>query len=331
MDYRNLGRTGVKVSPLCLGCMMFGSGADEAVSGQIIDAGLDAGINFFDTADAYGRGVSEEIVGRALAGKRDRVVLATKVHAQMDKTDPNSSRIHRRHVIEGCEASLRRLKTDWIDLYQLHRSHADIAIDETLRALDDLIRAGKVRYAGTSTFMSWEIVEALWASKELGLNRFVCEQPPYSLMDRRAERELIPMAQTFGLGLIPWSPLAGGLLTGKYKRGAIPPDARYAKAKEGSPHFSDAAFQIMEGLEQLASQKQCSPAQLALAWCAAQPGITSPIIGPKTMDQLQDNLGALEVKLTDEDLRRLDEIAPPGGVTVPYYESANWAAHFYRI
>ncbi|MCA9926906.1 MAG: aldo/keto reductase, partial [Anaerolineales bacterium] len=204
MEYRNLGRTGVKVSPLCLGAMNFGMAAEEKESIEIIDAALDVGINFIDTANVYSRGVSEEIVGKALRqkGKRDRIVLATKVWARMDDNDPNAQWGTRRHIIEQCEASLKRLQTDTIDLYQIHRPSSEYPIDETLRALDDLIRDGKVRYIGTSTFAAWQIVESLWVSREYGLNRFVCEQPPYNLLDRRIEREMLPMAQTYGIGII---------------------------------------------------------------------------------------------------------------------------------
>jgi len=216
VEYRNLGRTGVKVSEICLGCMMFGDWTDDEASADIIDRAIDAGVNFLDTANVYTRGASEEVVGKALKrnGKRDAMVLATKVHGAMNEKDLNASGNHRRHIIEQCEASLRRLQVDYIDLYQIHRPSSDVPIDETLRALDDLIRAGKVRYVGTSTYAAWQLVEALWAAQELGLNRFVSEQPPYHLLDRRIERELVPFAQTYGVALIPWSPLAGGFLTG---------------------------------------------------------------------------------------------------------------------
>ena len=244
MHYRSLGRTGAQVSELCLGCMMFGGHTDEASSFDIIDQAIDSGINFVDTANVYSRGASEEVVGKAFKrnGKRERVVLATKVHGRMDEEDPNAAGNHRRHVIEQCEASLRRLQTDHIDLYQIHRPDSGIPIDETLRALDDLIRAGKILYAGTSTFAAWQLVESLWASKELGLNRFVTEQPPYHLLDRRIERELIPVAQTYGLALIPWSPLAGGFLAGKYRREqASPEGSRYGlePRRMGRNHFTE--------------------------------------------------------------------------------------------
>ena len=216
----------MKVSALCLGCMMFGGKTSPEDSYAIIDRAIDAGINFLDTANVYTRGRSEEVTGEALKrnGKRGRIVLATKVHGVMADDDPNMSGNSRRHIIQQCEASLKRLQTDWIDLYQIHRPQSSIPIDETLRALDDLIRAGKVRYIGTTTFAAWQLMESLMISRELGLNRFVCEQPPYNLLDRRIERELIPFAQTYGFGLIPWSPLAGGLLTGKYDRHAPPPE-----------------------------------------------------------------------------------------------------------
>ncbi|BAS26445.1 aldo/keto reductase [Limnochorda pilosa] len=333
MEYRSLGRTGVKVSPLCLGCMMFGGRTDDAESARIIDRGLDAGINFLDTANVYSRGLSEEAVGKALKanGKRSRVVLATKVHGRMADDDPNALGNHRRHIIEQCEASLRRLQTDVIDLYQIHRPSSDVPIDETLRALDDLIRAGKVRYVGTSTFAAWQVVEALWVSKELGLNRFVTEQPPYHLLDRRVERELIPMARTYGIGILPWSPLAGGFLTGKYRRGGeAPEDARLKPGREwADQHFTGAAFEVLETVEGLAHEKGCTPSQVALAWVAHQPGVTSPIIGPRTLEQLEDNLGALEVELTSEDRARLDAVAAPGRAVVPYYE-ADFGPHTFR-
>ena len=333
MEYRNLGRTGTKVSELCLGCMTFGGRTDGAESMDIIDRALDAGINFLDTANVYNRGRSEEAVGQALKrnGKRDRIVLATKVHARMDDEDPNAQGNHRRHIIEQCHASLRRLQTDWIDLYQIHRPSSEVPIDETLGALDDLIRAGKVRYIGSSTYAAWQLCEALWAAKELGLNRFVSEQPPYHLLDRRIERELIPFARTYGFALIPWSPLAGGFLTGKYQRGeAAPEDSRYGGGSGWAQrHFTDAAFAVVEEVVAIAAEKGRTPSQVALAWCAQQVGITSPIIGPRTMEQLEDNLGAAEVTITDEDRERLNEVAPPGRALVSYYD-ADFGPHQFR-
>ncbi len=332
MKYTNLGRTGVKVSQLCLGCMNFGGRTSEGEAIAIIQYALEAGINFLDTANVYGhdpadfnqgRGRSEEIVGKALRqnNARSKVVLATKAYFPMSD-DVNAQGSSRRHLIQQCEASLRRLQTDHIDLYQLHHPSNDIPIDETLRALDDLIRSGKVRYIGTSSFGAWQIMESLWVSKEHHFNRFICEQPAYNLLDRRAERELIPMAQTYGIAIIPWSPTAGGFLTGKYSRNApVPADSRFDEFWKGleQRHFSDAAFTILDLLMELSQEKGCTPYQLALAWCAQQPGITSPIIGPRTQQHLDDSLSALNILLTTEDLAHIDSVAPPGRATVPYY------------
>jgi len=326
MEYRSLGRTGVKVSELCLGCWMFGRRTEAQDAYAMVDQAVDAGVNFVDTANVYSRGKSEEMLGEALKRnkKRSRVVLATKVHGNMDDEDPNSRGNSRRHIIEQCEANLRRLQTDYIDLYQIHYPMPDIPIDETLRALDDLIHLGKVRYIGCSTFSAWAILESLWVSKELGLNRFVCDQPPYNLMDRRIEREVIPMAQTYGLAIIPWSPLAGGFLTGKYKRSqAAPEGSRYSKGAimENSwekRSLTDRAYDVVEALEPMAKEKGCSMSQLVLAWVAAQPGITSPIIGPRTVEQLVDNLGSVDIEITDDDQARIDGIVPPGRMIMPY-------------
>ena len=330
MEYRPLGRTGVMVSELCLGCMNFGGPTPEAESIDMIDRAVDAGINFLDTANVYVRGGSETVVGKALKrnGKRDRIVLATKVHGRMDDNDILAAGNNRRHIIQQCEASLKRLQTDYIDLYQLHRANPDIPIDETLRALDDLIRAGKVRYIGTSTFPSWRVIESLWVSKELGLNRFVSEQPPYHLLDRSIEREMIPMAQSYGIAIIPWSPLARGFLTGKYKRGEpIPGNSRFgadsgrgaATERRRDQHFTDRGFDVLELVQQLATEKGCSAGQVALAWVNSKPGITSPIVGPRTMAHLEDNIGATDIKLSAEDHMRLDALAEPELATVPYY------------
>jgi aryl-alcohol dehydrogenase-like predicted oxidoreductase len=333
--YRNFGRTGVKVSPFCLGCMMFGGKTGPEDSYAIIDRAIESGINFLDTANVYSRGRSEEVTGEALKrnGKRDSIFLATKVHGTMSDDDPNLQGNSRRHIIEQCEASLRRLKTDRIDLYQIHRPQSDIPIDETLRALDDLIRAGKVRYIGTSTYAAWQVVESLWVSKELGLNRFVCEQTPYNLLDRRVERELLPMAQTFGLAVIPWSPLAGGLLTDKYETGQQPPpDSRFGDAGR-PPHLkgrlTQAYWDILGDLKALAREKGVPLSQFALAWTLQQAGVTCPIIGPRTMEQLEDNLKAIEVEITEADRKRVDAICPPGRMLAPFYQ-ADFGPHQYR-
>jgi len=328
MQYRSLGRTGVQVSALCLGCMNYGNPTPEAESIQQIDAALDQGINFLDTANVYSRGRSEEIVGKALKanGKRSRIVLATKVHGRMEDDNILAAGNNRRHIIEQCEASLKRLQTDYIDLYQIHRPDSGLPIDETLRALDDLIRAGKVRYIGTSSFPAWKVLESIWASHDLGLNRFVSEQPPYHLLDRGIERELIPLAEAYGLAILPWSPLARGFLSGKYRRGEpIPGDSRLARDSQGpfaartKKHFSDLAYGVLDQLEAIAKEKDCTVSQLALAWCMNQPGVTSPIIGPRTMEHLTDNLGAAAITLTDADRERINAVSEPEQAIVSYY------------
>ena len=335
MEYRTLGRTGLKVSPLCLGAMMFGGKTAHEDGVAIIDKAIDQGINFIDTANVYSRGLSEEVVGDALKrrSRRDSIVLATKVHGVMDAEDPNMQGNSRRHIIQQCEASLRRLQTDWIDLYQIHRPQSDIPIDETLRAMDDLIRSGKVRYIGTSTFAAWQVVESMAVAEKYSLNRFVCEQPPYNLLDRTIERELIPMAQTYGIGIIPWSPLAGGLLTGKYRRGEpLPTDTRF---NENMPAFqrkryNERVFDVVEGIEPIAESKECTLSQLALAWAMQQPGVTSPIIGPRTMEQFDDNMGALRITLNEDDLKAIDAVALPGDSVSSYYE-ADFGPHQFRV
>ncbi|MCC6727836.1 MAG: aldo/keto reductase [Chthonomonadales bacterium] len=321
MEYRSLGRTGVQVSPLCLGCMNFGWGTEEDVAIRMIHRAMDAGINFLDTANVYARGTSEEVTGKAISvgGRRDRVFLATKFHGRMDDQDPNAWGNHRYHVRRQCEESLRRLNTDRIDLYQVHRPQPLVPIDETLRALDDLVRAGKVLYIGTSTYAAWQLVEALWAAETLGTARFVCEQPPLNVLDRRIERELLPYCRTYGVAVIPWSPLAGGLLTGKYARGAqAPAGSRYEKGMPDQ-RATDRAFDAVEGVRELASAKGCTMTAFSLAWCASRPGVTSPIIGPRTPEQLEENLKAVEVTVTDDDARRVDELVPPGTHVSEFY------------
>ena len=333
MEYRSLGRTGVMVSEFCLGCMNFGVVTSDADGMHIIDRAIDEGFNFLDTANVYGSGASELAVGKALRrnGKRERIVLATKVQGRMDDDDILAAGNNRRHIIQACEASLKRLGTDYIDLYQLHRPNSNIPIDETLRALDDLIRAGKVRYIGASTFPAWRILESFWVAKEHGLNRFVSEQPPYHLLDRSIERELIPMAQSYGMAILPWSPLARGFLSGKYKRGQpIPGDSRFgsdagrgpAIERRAQQHFGERAYDLLDTVTDMAREKGCSPSQIALAWVLSKPGVTSVIIGPRTMDHLIDNIGALDVTLSETDHAQLDIAAEPELATVPYYHGS---------
>ncbi len=334
IEMRLLGRTGVRVSDLCLGAMMFGMRTTPEDSYRMVDRAIERGVNFIDTANVYSRGRSETITGDALKrnGKRDRIVLATKFHGAMADDDPNMRGASRRHIIAACEASLERLQTDYIDLYQLHRPRSDTAIDETLRALDDLIRQGKVRYIGTSTFAAWQFVESLWVSEKYGLNRFVCEQQPYNLLDRRVERELMPMARTYDVATIPWSPLAGGLLTGKYRRGEEPAaGTRFANPNAAQRRrFNQSIFDVVEGVAPIAEARGVPLSQFALAWVMAQPGVTSPIIGPRTMAQLEDNLAAADVTLDESDFDAVDAVVPPGGMVAPFYQ-ADFGPHRFRV
>ena len=318
MELRTLGRTGVRVSPLCLGAMMFGGwgGTDLDDSRKIIDRALDAGINFIDTADVYSRGESEEIVGKALAGgKRDNVVLATKVHGTMGD-DPNEFGNSRRWIIREVENSLRRLKTDWIDLYQIHRPEIDTDIDDTLGALTDLVRAGKVRYIGSSTFPASQIVEAQWTARERARERFVCEQPPYSVLIRAVEADVLPTCQRHGMGVIPWSPLAGGWLSGRYRLGADLPKSRRAEMLPSRYDMSLPGNQIKlkaaDALAKLAEEAGMSLIEMSLAFVINHPAVTAAIIGPRTMEHLESQLTAVDVHLSDDVLDRIDEIAPPG-------------------
>jgi aryl-alcohol dehydrogenase-like predicted oxidoreductase len=317
VEYRFLGRTGVRVSPLCLGAMMFGGwgNPDHDESVRIIHRALEAGVNFVDTADVYSGGESEEIVGKALRGRRDDVVLATKFHGRMGD-GPNQLGNSRRWIVQEVENSLRRLGTDWIDLYQVHRADAETDVDETLGALTDLVRAGKIRYLGSSTFPAWQIVEAQWVAERRGRERFVCEQPPYSLLVRGTERDVLPVCQQYGMGVIPWSPLAGGWLTGGYRRGQEPPTSkradriplRFDLALPENQRKLDAA----DALAVLAEEAGMSLVHMALAFVIQHPAVTAAIIGPRTMEQLESQLGAVDVALDPELLDRIDAIVPPG-------------------
>ncbi|HET8978269.1 MAG TPA: aldo/keto reductase [Solirubrobacteraceae bacterium] len=318
MEYRTLGHTGTKVSPLCLGAMMFGDwgNPDHDDSIRIIHRALDAGINFIDTADVYSRGESEEIVGKALAGgRRDNVVLATKVHGTMGD-DPNQFGNSRRWIVREVENSLRRLQTDWIDLYQIHRPEADTDIDETLGALTDLVRAGKVRYIGSSTFPASQIVEAQWVAQTRGRERFVCEQPPYSMLVRGIENDVLPTAQRHRMGVIPWSPLAGGWLSGGYRRGQeLPKSSRAERIParfDMSRPENQRKLEAADALAGLAEEAGITLIEMALAFVIRHPAVTSAIIGPRTMEHLESQLTAADVQLSDEVLDRIDEIVPPG-------------------
>ena len=317
MQYRTLGRTGVKVSSLCLGAMMLGSwgNPDHEESISIIHAALDAGINFVDTADVYSAGESEEIVGKALVGRREDVVLATKFHAPMGQ-DRNMTGNSRRWIVRECENSLRRLQTDYIDLYQVHRPDPSCDVDETLAALSDLIHQGKIRYAGSSTFPAHEIVEAQWVAERRGRERFVCEQPPYSILVRGIEEDVLPVCQKYGMAVIPWSPLAGGWLSGKYRKGQeLPTSGRAARV----PQRFDLALpgnqrklDVVEELADVAADAGLSLIGLAIGFVLSHPAVTSAIIGPRTMEQFKGQIDAGEMRLDDAVLDRIDAIAPPG-------------------
>jgi aryl-alcohol dehydrogenase-like predicted oxidoreductase len=312
VQYRSLGRTGIKVSSYGLGAMMFGAGGnpDHNDSIRIVHKALDFGINFIDTADRYSRGESEEIVGKALKGRRDNIVLATKVHGPMGE-DPNQQGNSRRWIMQAVEASLRRLQTDYIDLYQIHRPSPDTDIEETLSALTDLMRAGKVRAIGSSTFPVSEIVEAQWVAERRGLARFRTEQPPYSILDRSIEREVLPVCERYGMGTLVWSPLSKGMLTGRYRKGQPLPDS--IRVKYLPRQMSDArSLDAVEQLIPLAEEAGLSLTHMAMAFVMAHPGVTSAILGPRTMQHLDDLLAGAEVRLSDDVLDRIDQIVPPG-------------------
>jgi aryl-alcohol dehydrogenase-like predicted oxidoreductase len=329
MQNRPLGRTGVQVSPLCLGAMMFGpwGNEDKADSIRIIHAALDAGLNFVDTADVYSAGVSEEIVGQALQGRRDDVVLATKFFMPMG-ADPNHRGGSRRWIIREVENSLRRLGTDYIDLYQVHRPTPDVDIEETLGALTDLVRQGKVRYIGSSSFSGSQIVEAQWAAKSNHYARFVTEQPPYSILVRGIEEDVLATTQRYGMGTLVYSPIAGGWLSGRWRKDAPPmpvsamrPSARFDMTLPANQRKLD----IVEGLAVLADGAGIPLLQLAIAFVLNHPGVTSAIVGPRTMEQLESYLPAAELTLSPDVLDRIDELVAPGVTVNP--EDNNYGAH----
>jgi aryl-alcohol dehydrogenase-like predicted oxidoreductase len=318
MEYRNLGKTGIKVSSLCLGTMQFGWTADEETSNEILSRAFDAGVNFLDTADIYSRwvegnpgGVSEKIIGKWLSTghvQRNQVVLATKVRGSMSN-DPNDEGLSRRHIFHAVEASLRRLQTDYIDLYQLHWPDDDTPIEETLAVLDDLVRLGSVRYIGCSNFPAWKLMRAMWISEVRQRASFVSLQPHYNLLHRNEyERELEDVCSTFELGVLPYSPLAGGILSGKYKRGESPPPGSRGVTSNRIQTLmeKESTWDILTAVEKLAQARGCSPSQIALSWLLSRPSITSPIIGPKSLAQLEDNLAADEIRLDSAELEALE-------------------------
>lgn len=327
MEYRVLGRTGVKVSPLCLGTDNFANPTPEAESVAIVNRALDAGINLIDTSNSYAQGEAERIIGRALAanGRRHDVILTTKAHYPTGP-GPNDRGNSRLHLMHACEDSLRRLQTDHIDLYQLHRPSFDIPIEETLGALTDLVRQGKVRYVGSSTAPAWKVMEGLMVSELKGYARFVSEQSPYNLLDRRIENELVPLCQAYGLGILAWSPLAHGMLAGRYTQAEpFPADSR-ASRRGGiyAERITPRGVAVGSQFVQLAKRFNTSPAQLAMLWVKDQPGITAPLIGPRTLEQLDHFLPVLDMQL-DATLRAAcDDLVPPGSAVANFHNSAPW-------
>jgi aryl-alcohol dehydrogenase-like predicted oxidoreductase len=314
MQYRQLGRTGIRVSPVCLGTMMFGSQTTEADSIRIIHRALDGGVNFIDTADVYNAGESERIVGKALAGRRDQVIVATKGR-QKTGEGPNDIGASRRHLLDAVDASLKRLGTDTIDVYYTHAPDYATPIDETLRAMDDMVRTGRVHYIACSNFRAWRLVEALWTSERLGLERFRCVQPLYNIVNRDIEVELLPACRENGVGVVSYSPLARGILTGKYRPGEEFPEGTRAARNDKrlrEAELRDESLAISQQLAAHCQRKGCTPSQFALAWVLANPIITSVIVGPRTLEQYEDNAGCLTVEFTSDDEAFVDSLVPPG-------------------
>ncbi len=327
MNYRRLGRTGLKVAPLALGTFNMGFATDEPTAAQIMQRALAAGVNLIDTADSYNNGESERIVGRVLAASRRRheVVLATKVHFPVGP-GPNQRGNSRLHILRSCEESLRRLQIDYIDLYQIHRPDPTTPVEETLGALDDLVRAGKVRYVGCSTHPAWQVMEALATSERRGLVRYVSEQPPYNLLDRRIENELVPMCQAHGVGIIAWAPLAQGVLSGRYNdASAFPSDSRAAeRGGVYAERITARGIEVARRFGALAHEAGISAAQLALLWVKEQPGLTAPIFGPRTLEQWEHALPILDMTLEDGLRAACDQLVAPGSAVANFHNSAAW-------
>ncbi|MDE2776356.1 MAG: aldo/keto reductase [Chloroflexota bacterium] len=327
MEYRVLGRSGVKLAPLGLGTGNFADPTPEDESIDMLKRAVAAGINLIDTANSYTNGESERFIGRAFAKglPRDEVILATKAFQRVGP-GPNDEDLSRLHLIRACEDSLRRLKTDTIDLYQVHRPSPTIPVDETLGALTDLVQQGKVRYIGCSTHPAWKVMEAIMVSELKGYARFISEQPPYNLLDRRIENELVPMCEAYGLGLITWSPLAQGVLAGRYASATdLPPDSRGAlRGGIYAERINQAGIEVGNQIVKLAAEYGISPAQLATLWVKDQPGITAPLIGPRTLEQLEHLLPVLEMTLSDELRAACDRLVPPGGAVASFFNTAEW-------
>ncbi|RDI72267.1 aldo/keto reductase [Halopelagius longus] len=316
MEYTNLGNTGLEVSRLCMGCLNFGTEQpwmlhDVEEAQEVIDRALELGINFFDTANAYSGGESEEILGEAVAERdREELVLATKVYFPM-REGPNGGGLSRKHVLDQAHASLDRLDTDYIDLYQIHRWDENTPIAETLSALDRLVEEGVVRYVGASTMPAWKLMKALHEADVNNYERFVSMQCEYNLVDRHEEANVLPLCADQNLGVIPWSPLAGGFLTGKYERGEDPDEGRAATDEFMEKRFTDENWAVLDVVEELAEEKDATEAQVSLAWLLHKELVDAPIVGPRTVEHLEDNVGALDVELTDEEMERLEEPITP--------------------
>lgn len=314
MQYRTLGRAGVKVSPLCLGTMMFGGPTDEAESIRIMHKAFDQGINFFDTADMYVGGVSEVVVGKAIADRRDKVVLATKGRQKMGD-GPNEWGASRAHLMHALDASLKRLNTDYVDIYYVHAPDETTPIDETLRALDDMVRSGRVHYIACSNFRAWQLMEALGLSDRLNLHRFACIQPLYNIVNRDIEVEVLPACRKHGIGVVTYSPLARGILTGKYRAGQNYPEGSRASRNDKrmrEAELRDESIEIAEKITAHCERRGVSPSQFAIAWVLANPNVTSVILGPRMMPQFDDNAAALQIEITPEDEAFIDSLVPPG-------------------
>jgi aryl-alcohol dehydrogenase-like predicted oxidoreductase len=324
----SLGRSGLKVSRLCLGCMNFGESTSEADSMEILRAAHAAGVTFWDTANVYSQGGSEEILGKAFRafGFRDDIVLATKVHGAMG-AGPNDRGLSRRHIRAAVEASLRRLQTDYIDLYQMHRFDPSTPLEETLETFDTLVREGKIRYYGTSTFASWQMAESLWQARSHGWIEPVSEQAPYNLLDRRIENDRAGFLTRHGWGLIPWSPLAGGQLTGKYgtvSPESMPEGSRIARMPMWRQRTNRSASEVARTFVQIAQEHGLIPAQAATAWTLTNPLVTAPIIGPRTLEQFHELLPAADLSLPPSFLTALDELVPPGTAVADFLNNAGW-------
>ena len=310
MKYRQLGRCGLKVSEICLGTMTFGNGADKAESKRLVDLAMDRGVNFFDTANSYADGLSEDYLGRALKGRRRGAVVATKFYNPVG-SGPNDSGMSRFHIMQAIEDSLQRLGMDYVDIYYIHHVDQQTPMEEMLRALDDLVRQGKVRYIACSNYQAWRLMDALWISDYNGLSRFVCYQPQYSLVVRDIEQELVPVCQAKGLGVVVWSPLAGGFLSGKYKPGERIHSGSRSEEGWGYPqrYFADNADDTLAELFKVADELRRSPAQVALRWVFEQPAITSAIVGARTLAHFEDNIQSADFRLEGEYLERLNNIS----------------------